>query len=405
MNLREFRKAGHFPTLVGSFLYFDFSFMVWVLLGPLMPAIRADIAMTPAEKGFLLAVPILTAAVLRLVLGVLTDRIGAKRAGLLGQLMTILPLLLGWVWADSYGKLIVVGLLLGVAGASFAVALPMASRWYPPAHQGLALGIAGAGNSGTAIATLFAPWLAIRLGWPAVFGLSLIPIAISLIYFTIFTKEAPNRLAPRPLSDYLRVLRERDACWFCAFYAVTFGGFVGLATFLNTLFVDQFGVVPIHAGYFATICVIAGSFLRPVGGYLADRFGGAVLLRGLYALIGLSMLGVATLSSLPLAVVLLALSMGMLGMGNGAVFQLVPQRYPKQMGVLTGLVGAAGGVGGFLLPNVLGGLKQLTGSYSYGFLIFAVVGLASSALIHAVAIGWRTAMELGTAQGEAVGAE
>jgi NNP family nitrate/nitrite transporter-like MFS transporter len=160
MQLRGFLKAGHTPTLFCAFLYFDISFMVWVLLGALANSIVPEFRLNEAERGFMLAVPLLGGSLLRLVLGLLTDHIGARRTAILGLLLTLVPLLLGWLWVDSFATVLLVGLLLGVAGASFAAALPLASRWYPPEYQGIAMGIAGAGNSGTALATLFGPILA-----------------------------------------------------------------------------------------------------------------------------------------------------------------------------------------------------------------------------------------------------
>src|SRR5262245_17454759 len=274
MHLRSFLKAGHTPSLFCAFLYFDISFMVWVLLGALANSIAPDerFRLTDAERGLMLSIPLLGGSLLRLVLGVLTDRIGARRTGLIGQLLTLLPLLLGWLWADSFSKILVVGLLLGVAGASFASALPLASRWYPPQYQGMAMGIAGAGNSGTALATLFAPILAESFGWQAVFGIALIPVLLTLTVFILFAKDSPSQPQPKPLSAYTAVLGMRDTWWFSLFYSVTFGGFVGLAVFLNSFFFVQYQLERVTAGYFATACVIAGSFLRPVGGYLADRF-------------------------------------------------------------------------------------------------------------------------------------
>src|SRR5262249_6624911 len=175
MNLRDFRRAGHWPTLLCAFLYFDVSFMVWVLVGALANSITPDFRLSDAERGLLVAVPILGGALLRLVLGLLTDHLGARRTGIIGLVLTLAPLLLAWLWADSFSKLLLVGLLLGVAGASFAVALPLASRWYPPQYQGLAMGVAGAGNSGTVLASLFAPVLAEGLRWPAAFCLAPLP--------------------------------------------------------------------------------------------------------------------------------------------------------------------------------------------------------------------------------------
>lgn len=375
MNVRDFLKAGHSPTLFCAFLYFDISFMVWVLLGALANSIvpDSDFQLNDAQRGLMLAVPLLGGSLLRLVLGLLTDHLGARKTGIIGLTLTLAPLLLGWLWADSFPKILLVGLMLGVAGASFAVALPLASRWYPPQYQGMALGIAGAGNSGTALATLFAPILANSFGWHAVFGLALIPVLLTLVTFWVFAKDSPDHPAPKPLTAYAAVLKQPDTWWFCLFYSVTFGGFVGLAVFLNSFFFLQYGLDRVQAGYFATACVISGSFLRPVGGYLADHFGGIRMLVALYGGVGVAMLGLATLPPLAVGFVVMFLGMGLLGMGNGSVFQLVPQRFSREIGVITGIIGAAGGLGGFFLPNLLLGLRQLTGNFVGGFLIFSLV--------------------------------
>ncbi len=393
MHLRSFLRAGHWPTLASAFLYFDISFMVWVLLGALANSIVPDFQLDPAQRGYMLAVPLLGGAVLRLVLGLLTDHLGARRTGILGLTLTLVPLLLGWLWVDSFPRVLLVGILLGVAGASFAVALPLASRWYPPEYQGVALGIAGAGNSGTALATLFAPILAHRLGWHAVFGLALIPVLLTLTVFVLFAKDSPTRPAPKSLRAYAAVLRQRDTWWFCLFYSVTFGGFVGLATFLSSFFRDQYfahqpELGPIYAGYFSTVCVISGSFLRPVGGYLADRFGGIRVLTALYVGVGLTMLGVATLPPLAVGTLLLFVGMGCLGMGNGSVFQLVPLRFPQEIGVMTGIVGAAGGIGGFYLNILLGLLGRWLGSFGGGFLVFGLLSFSCALCLAYVSRSW-----------------
>jgi NNP family nitrate/nitrite transporter-like MFS transporter len=390
MNLTDFRRAGHTPTLVSAFLYFDVSFMVWLLPGALANSIVADFRLADAQKGLLVAVPLLGGAVLRLALGLLTDRIGARRTGLLGMVMTVVPLVLGWCWADSFGEMLLVGLLLGVSGASFAAALPLASRWYPPRYQGLAMGIAGAGNSGTALATFFGPRLAAVWGWHAVFGLALIPLLATLGVFLVCAKDSPDHPAPRPLRSYAEVLRLGDTWWFCLLYSITFGGFVGLASFLSVFFLSQYGLSRVEAGNFATLCVIAGSALRPLGGHLADRLGGVRVLTALYLAAGSAMLGLATLPPLAAGTLLLFAAMATLGMGNGAVFQLVPQRFSREIGVVTGIVGAVGGLGGFVLPTMLGTLKQATGSFGAGFLAFALFGCLGGALALIYASrGWR----------------
>ncbi|HWB10378.1 MAG TPA: MFS transporter [Pirellulales bacterium] len=388
MHLREFRQAGHWPTLLAAFLYFDVSFMVWVLIGALANSIVADFGLSAAERGLLVAVPILGGALLRPVLGYLTDRIGARRTGLMGMTLTLAPLALAWLAAGSFSSLLAVGLLLGVAGASFAAALPLASRWYPPEHQGFAMGIAGAGNSGTALATFFAPRLADAIGWHGVFGLAVIPLVAVLAFFALAAKDSPTQPPAQSLADYRAVARQRDVWWFCLFYAVTFGGFVGLASFLNIFFHDQYGLTKAAAGSFATLCVMAGSFLRPVGGYLADRLGGVRLLTLLYLAIGTLLLGLVLSPSLSWGTLLLFAVMGLLGMGNGAVFQLVPQRFGRQIGTVTGLVGAAGGVGGFFLPTLLGSVKQWTGQFAGGFFLFSLTTFAAALVLVGVSQAW-----------------
>ena len=389
MRLRDFAKSGHPPTLLAAFLYFDVSFMVWVLLGVLGAHVAGAFGLTASQKGLLVAIPILGGSLARIPMGILVDRIGPKRTGILGQLLVMIPLVWAWLGGQHLHEVMALGLLLGVAGGSFAVALPLASRWYPPQHQGLAMGIAGAGNSGTVLAALLAPRLAERVGWHGVFGLALIPVVVTLLLYVLLAKESPSQPAPKPLREYLGLCRERDTWWFCLFYSFTFGGFVGLASFLVIFFHDQYGLAKVMAGNFTALCVFAGSFVRPVGGYLADRFGGTRMLAMLFVAASVGLIAVSTLPPLWLVTVLLFVIMAILGMGNGAVFQLVPQRFRQEIGVATGVVGAAGGLGGFLLPSFLGILKDLTGSYGVGFLCFGLVGLGCFTLLRVVRQGWR----------------
>lgn len=390
MKKPKFLESGHFPSLLAAFLYFDVSFMVWVLLGPLAPFLSQQFHLTAYQKGLLTAIPLLGGALFRPVLGVLGERVGERRTGMLGLALTLVPLIFGWRFAHAPMHFYLLGLLLGIAGASFAVALPLAGRWYPREYQGLVLGIAGAGNSGTLAATLFAPRLAQRFGWSTTFGLATVPVVIVLILFALLAKDSPRREAPPRWRDYAAVLGEPDAGWFCFFYSFTFGGFVGLASFLTTFFFDQYAVSKVRAGDITTLIVLAGSFLRPVGGWLSDRIGGYRLLMFLLASVAICLMGVGRLPALPLEAVLLFLTMGLLGMGNGAVFQLVPQRFGERVGVITGLVGAAGGLGGFFLPFVLGAVKQRTGQYSGGLFLFgASFFLAALVLLH-LGSRWRS---------------
>lgn len=391
MNLREFAKVGHAPTLFAAFLYFDLSFMVWVILGPLGVAIAKDFNLDPAQKGLMVAVPVLAGAMLRLVNGVLVDRIGPKKTGMIGQLIVLTGLVLTWaVGVHSYNQVLALGLILGVAGSSFAVALPLASRWYPQEHQGLALGIAGAGNSGTALAALFAPLLAKTYGWQNVIGLAAIPLAVAFIVYMLMAKDAPDQPEPKKLTEYLDVLKVPDAWWLMLLYAVTFGGFVGLASSLTMYFNSEYGLDPVIAGFFTAACVFAGSFIRPVGGALADRHGGVRTLTVVYALAATGM-AVASfqLPSAWLALAVLMFSMLALGAGNGAVFQLAPQRFRKEIGVMTGLIGMTGGIGGFYLASTLGMAKKATGSYQIGFLGFAALALFALFALHGLKSRWR----------------
>jgi NNP family nitrate/nitrite transporter-like MFS transporter len=284
---------------------------------------------------------------------------------------------------------LIVGLMLGVAGASFAVALPLASRWYPPEQQGLVMGIAGAGNSGTVLASLFAPRLAVLLGsWRPVFLIAMIPLALAWLVVALLAKDAPGKPRAKTLGEYVAVLRQRDTLWFSLLYSVTFGGFVGLSTFLPIFFHDQYGLDKVAAGNFAALCVFAGSFVRPIGGYLADRFGGIRMLFVLYGLIAVLSLAVGLLLPLAIETILIFAAMTLLGSGNGSVFQIVPQRFPKEIGVVTGIVGAVGGVGGFILPNLLGSLKEVTGSYGSGFAVYMLAAIGCIALIYTVRVGW-----------------
>jgi NNP family nitrate/nitrite transporter-like MFS transporter len=388
----SFLKSGHTPTLFAAFLYFDLSFMVWVLLGPLAVQIAQDLHLTSAQKGLMVATPVLAGALLRMVMGISVDHLKPKLTGLLGQLIVITALLIAWYFGvHSYTQVLVLGLALGVAGASFAVALPLASRWYPPEHQGKALGIAGAGNSGTVFAALFAPGLAVAYGWSNVFGIAAVPLIIALVVYMLMAKDSPECPPAKSLTEYLKVLRDKDAWWFMFFYSVTFGGFVGLASSLTIYFNDQYGLSPVVAGYLTAACVFAGSLMRPVGGLVADRIGGIkslslmyVLAAGFIALVSFGMREVW------MALALFVCAMLALGMGNGAVFQLVPQRFRKEIGVMTGLVGMAGGIGGFYLASSLGYSKQLTGSYQGGLLIFAALALVALSGLTTVKSRWRT---------------
>jgi NNP family nitrate/nitrite transporter-like MFS transporter len=396
---RAFLKAGHLPTLIACFLYFDLSFMVWVLLGPMAVLIARDLQLKPGEQGLIVATPVLAGAVLRILNGVLVGQWHGRFTGIVMQLVVIAGLLAAWlIGIHSFTQVLALGVILGVAGASFAIALPMVSYWYPPEHQGMALGLAGAGNSGTVLASLFVPTLAVMLGWNNVLGVAALPLLAVFFVFVLLAKDSPHSPPPKTLADYARILRSSDAWWLMFFYSVSFGGFVGLSSFLPIYFHNQYGLSTIAAGYFTAACVFAGSFARPFGGALADRIGGTRTLGFVYAIVAAVLTAVSS-GNLPVfaGLAVLIIAMAALGMGNGAVFQLVPQRFGRDVGLMTGLVGMTGGLGGFYLAASLGYAQQFTGRYSFGFLTFAT--LAGAALVGIVAVRprWRREISEGGA--------
>jgi len=416
MNKREFLAAGHWPTLLAAFLYFDVSFMVWVALGPLSLYLSHDLGLTVDQKFSLVAIPILSGALLRIPLGMLADHLGSKRTGQVAQLIVIASVAYAWLFGlHSLLAADVLAVLLGLGGASFAVALPQASRWYPPKYQGVVMGIAGAGNMGVVIDSLLAPALAEHFGWQAVFGLLLIPLVLVLIVYSVLAKDAPEKRTPVTLRNYRAMLADRDTWWFMFFYSITFGGFVGLGNALPLYFTQWYHVSGITAGMMAAMVVFAGSMLRPVGGWVADRIGGIRSLQMLFVVVALAYVTVALLPQGPkpeMSAVLDAKVSGWslfampgvawaavgvffvgamaLGMGNGAVFQLVPLRFRGEIGVMTGLVGAAGGIGGFFLARALGWSLNAHGNFTAGFGLFAALALVGLSGLILVKARWRT---------------
>jgi NNP family nitrate/nitrite transporter-like MFS transporter len=393
MKLTDLKHSGHWPTLVSSFIYFDYSFMVWTLLGVLANQIAApeSLNLTAQQRFFMVSVPILFGGLFRMVLGILVDRIGAKPTGIIAQLVVMTGLAMAWIFGlKNFEATLAMGMVLGVAGASFAVAIPQAGRWYPPKMQGLVMGLAGAGNIGVVIDSLLAPRLAAAYGWKAVFGFALVPAVLVLALYILISKEPPVVTKAKKIGDYFRMTRDQDVHWFCFFYTVTFGGFVGLAYSLGMYFKDRFGVTAAHAGDLVALCTAVGALGRPIGGGISDRIGGVRSLFIYYAVAcGALVLG-GIVNSLAFNVAAFFIACGAFGMGNGSVFQLLPQRFGKDLGVMTGLVGCGGGLGGFLLANMMGQSREHTGTYLTGLLIFAGLRLSALVGLTMVKTRWRT---------------
>jgi len=414
-GFKDLKGQGHAPTLFMAFLYFDMSFMVWTMLGPLITEIAEALALTghiltAGEKATLLSLPILSGAILRIVLGFGVDKLGAKMTALMAQSVVIVSLLTAYMMGSSitYDALLLVALGLGFAGASFAVALPQAGQWYPPKLQGVVLGIAGAGNIGVVIDFLFAPKIAELWGWETVFLVGAVMAIVTFIAYAFIAKNAPADVytaRPKKVKDYIKLLGDKDTWWFSLFYAISFGGFVGFAGYMkvylmNTYQADMsaFGIdvfdetnVKVIAGYFGALCIFAGAILRPFGGATADKIGGIKALYFFYGIVAILVTLTATVE-LPffIAIFVLFLIMANLGMANGSVFQLVPQRFGKDIGIMTGLVGCAGGLGGTALIKTLGWSKGTFGGYTEGFLIFAGVAVIALMGLSFVKTRWRT---------------
>ena len=394
-------RSGHWPSLLGAWLHFEVSFMVWLLVGALSIAISEEFGLSAFQKGILVGAPLLGGAFLRIVIGPLGDWAGAKSVGLAILGLEAFALILGWQWGTNFGEMVIVGLLLGIAGASFVIALPLASQAYPPAHQGLAMGVAAVGNSGVLLASIFAPRLAVIFGWHQVFALMLVPVlGTAYLFFRLVQPSSSQtpQLKKQQSTNYVMLLsqglRKRSMYWFCGLYAVTFGGFVGLASYLPIFFHDQFHVDMIAAGTLTALAALIGSAARPLGGFLADRFGGLILLQWLFFLVMILCLASEQFPTLAWALALVLMIMLCLGFGNGVVFQVVSCRFRGTMGTASGLIGAAGGLGGFLLPAVFGWLKDLTGTFSAGFMAFGIIsGLAAVSVIIVQRSTWAASLK------------
>ena len=430
-------KSGNWKALLACFLYFDTGFTVWVMLGPLAPFLGKDIVMTPAQQGFLVAVPVLSAAILRVALGNAFQSSDGKRLALMGIGLSSLPsFLLLLPFVPSYTALLVCGVFLGVGGASFAVALPMAGSNYPPKVQGLVLGLAAAGNIGAVLDGFMFPTLAQHFGWQAATAAALPLLALTAAAVIFWASDLSTKagkslhsiagflitllgmvvlvllvkagflgagktglllLPPIGASlaiallpgKYRAVLAERDTWVMMLVYSITFGGFVGMSSYVSTLLTTQYQISKVDAGLFMAGLAFTGAMLRPIGGWVADRVTGVRALLMLLSLISLLDFAFARLMPPLLGGVCLLFAMyACFGLGNGATFQLVPHRWKGRTGLMTGIIGAAGGIGGFYLPVIMGIAKESTGSYQVGFAVFGVLAAAALGLVALLRVQW-----------------
>ena len=397
MFLRDFFRSGHTPTLVAAFTYFAFSCCIWVLNGAMAPFIGETFNLSPAQKGLMLSIPIIAGALMRFPLGVMAQYIGRKNATLVEMALIALAMLYGFFMVETFNDLLAMGVLLGIAGASFGVALSLGAGWFPPQHKGLAMGLVGAGNVGTAVSVLVAPPLALWLGWQAVYGVAAVAILVPMAVMVVFAKEPPDVDTHASLREHVACLFEKDGWAFSLIYGVTFGGFIGLASFLPSYYYDEFGVSKVQAGQLTMLAAFMGAALRVAGGWISDRWGGVNTLTLVLVVVALSSLAVAFASaSLVLTTLLMMLCFAALGAGNGALFQLVPLRWPASTAVAGSMIGEIGALGGGLVPNAMGLSKQYLGSYGWGFALFAVLAILVLVVMRVMQIRWtRTWAESG----------
>lgn len=386
-SYKEFLKSGHTPTLFASFLYFDFSFAIWVLNGAMGPFITQSFHLSPSQTGLMIATPTMAGALMRFPLGVLSQYIGRKSAAMVEMSAIVIALLYGFFFVHSFHAVLAMGVLLGLAGASFGVALSLGSGWYPRKYKGLAMGIAGAGNSGTAIAALFAPRLAMHYGWQHVYGFAALLMMLPLFVMAIFAKEPPD-VEHQSLAMHLKCLVEKDGWYFNLVYIITFGGFIGLATFLPTFYVTQFHMTKVQAGTYTVFATLTGSATRVLGGWFADKIGGITTLSVVFLIAIAGLFGLTTTPSLAMTTGLFMLCFAALGAGNGATFQMVPLRWPITTAIAGGMIGEIGALGGSILPLALSQSKQHTGTYRLGFIAYAALALVILLMLRIVSRSW-----------------
>ncbi|QYJ14444.1 putative nitrate transporter NarT [Rubrobacter xylanophilus DSM 9941] len=377
-------------ALVLATLSFALCFSVWGLIAPLAPRFQDLYGLSDTQISVVIATPVILGSLFRVPLGLLTDRFGGRVVFTGMLLFLVLPVVLIGFFGGSFYGLLFWGFLLGVAGSSFAVGVPFVSKWFPPERQGVALGVYGVGNIGSALAAYAAPAIAGAWGWRWAFWVFVVPLLAMAAMFWAVGRDAPGGGPPPSLAEGLGLFREEVGPWVLSlFYFLTFGGFVALGIYLPKLLVDLFGLGQTDAGLRAAGFVVLATLARPVGGWLSDRVGGGPLLAVVFALLPLMALLLAFGGGMVSFTLGALSSAALLGVGNGAVFKLVAGLYPGRTGVVTGLVGAAGGLGGFFPPLVMGVVRDLTGSYTPGFVLLALFAAGCFAVNAACMRRWK----------------
>ena len=363
-------------ALILATVAFTICFAVWGLIAPLAPQFRELYDLSATEVGVLVAVPVLLGSLARIPMGLLTDRYGARLVFTALMLFLLIPVFLVG-FANGYYALLFWGFWLGLAGSSFAVGVPYVARWFPPAEQGFALGVYGMGNIGTAVSSFLAPVVSETSGWPTAFWIFIPALLIIAALFALAGREAGPITQVEPFGARLRVLG-RPLVWILTlFYFITFGGFVALSIYLPTFLVATFGLMGADAGRRTAGFVVAATLARPLGGLLSDRWGGSRILTWVFVAIVILSIILAFGPDLVIATIVFLCIAVALGIGNGAVFKLVAERFAGEVGTVTGLVGAGGGIGGFFPPIVMGFVEDATHSFAIGFMLLSEFALAA----------------------------
>jgi NNP family nitrate/nitrite transporter-like MFS transporter len=373
---------------------FTVCFAAWGLIGAFAPRFREAFHLSASETAFLVAVPVLLGSLARVPMGMLTDRFGGRAMFSILMVAVAVPV---WIVPaqTEYSSLIAVGFLLGLAGSSFAIGVGYVSRWTPPERQGGALGVYGLGNIGQSAAVFLGPVLAARIGMASVFHGVAILLVVWATAFAILARDAPAPAGPRKgIGTMLAILMKEKLAWvLAAFYFLTFGGFVAFSIYLPTLLKDQFRLTPADAGFRAAGFVVLATLMRPLGGWLADRIGGARVLAAVFSGVAPFALLLAWPAMIPFTMGALG-SAALLGVGNGAVFKLVPQYFPGQTATVTGLVGAMGGLGGFFPPLLLAFFRTRIGAIWPGFVLLSASAAALGWVNHRVFVSRQQALDL-----------
>lgn len=361
--------------LVVSTISMIVCFTVWSVFAPIATEIQIIYHLTTTEKSILLAAPVLLGSLMRIPMGILTDRYGGRKVYALTMLLLIFPLA-GSGFANSYGMMLFWALFIGMAGTTFAISITYVSKLYPPEKQGLILGIAGIGNLGSALANFLVPMIYASYGLSWVFWSLAVAVGIMSIIFWLTSKATQSKSKPKTLKKSLRVLKYKETWFLSLFYFLTFGSFVTFSLYLPTFLFDLFGIMALEAGILTAGFVVIATLIRPIGGYVSDRFGSKKLLTFVFSFVlGFGLFMTFTMKSfLFFSISCLIISI-MLGIGNGAVFKMVPEVSSGNTGAVTGIVGAFGGLGGFFPPIALGFIKDLTGGYFLGFALLSICSL------------------------------